>query len=151
MDEKKLLIKLKCEKEAYKRWKQSQVTWKECGDTVQIRNGVRKTRTYPDLNMVRDMKDNKEGLYRYISNNKKTREDVSLLNGSRDLVIKDIKKAEVLNGFFTFVFSGIACLQESQTPETRGNVWIKEDLPLVKKNQLREYFKQTGRPQVHEL
>lgn len=71
MDEKKLLIKLKCEKEAYKRWKQSQVTWKECGDTVQIRNGVRKTRTYPDLNMVRDMKDNKEGLYRYISNNKK--------------------------------------------------------------------------------
>ena len=113
----------------------------EYGDTVQIRDGIRKTKTYPDLNLVKDMKGNKEGFHRYISNKRKTREDGgSLLNGARDLVIKDIKRVEVLSGFFTLVFSGITCLQESQTPETRGNVWTKEDLPLVEKDQVREYL-----------
>lgn len=139
MDEKKLLTKLKYEKESYNRWKLGQVTWKDYGDA--IRDGVRKTKTYPDLNLVRGVKGNKKGFHRYISNKIKTREDVgSLLNEGRDLVLKDIKRAEVLNGFFTLVFCGKTCLQESQTPETRGNVWTKEDLLLVEKDQVREYL-----------
>lgn len=46
----------------------------------------------------------------------------SLLNDAVDLVTKDIGKYEVLNAFFTLVFTGKIWPQESQAPETWGNV-----------------------------
>lgn len=40
---------------------------------------------------------------------------------------KDMEKVEVVNAFFTLVFTDKTVLQEFQVPETRGEVWRKED------------------------
>ena len=55
----------------------------------------------------------------------------------RDPVKKDTEKAEVFITFFIQVCTGKTALQESQTSETRGNVWRKEDLPSVEEDQVR--------------
>lgn len=73
------------------------------------------------LHVPRDVKDSKKGLYKYIGDKRKTRENVGpLLNEMWDLITQDIKKAEVLN----------LASQECQVPDTRGEGWSKEDVPL---------------------
>ena len=53
----------------------------------------------------------------------KTRESVDLLlNGTGDLVTKNMEKAELLSPFFTSIFTGKAALQKSQVPGTCGKV-----------------------------
>lgn len=44
---------------------------------------------------------------------------------------KGTQKTAVLNTFFTPVFTGKTKVQESQVPETSGEVWSKEDFPLT--------------------
>jgi len=63
-----------------------------------------------------------------------------LLNGAGASVTQDIKKAEVLNAFFTSDFSSKTSLQESQVLETREKVWSKEGIPLVEEDQFREHI-----------
>ena len=46
----------------------------------------------------------------------------------------DMEKTEVLNAFFTLVFTSKTCLQESQAPETRAKLWSKEDLPSMEED-----------------
>lgn len=122
MDEKELLAKLRRKKGVYRGWKQGQVTWGKHRDTDQAsRNEVRKVKAHLELSLVRDFKGIKKGFYKYIGNKRKTRENVSpLLNGARDLVTKDMEKAEVLNAFLTSVVISKINLQESQAPEIRG-------------------------------
>jgi len=56
-----LLGKLKHKKEAYVKWKQSQVTQQECGDTVQVhRDGVRKG----EAHLVTDLGQQEKVLHR---------------------------------------------------------------------------------------
>lgn len=70
------------------------------------------------------MKGNIKSFYGYISSKMKTRENVGLLlNGAGILKTKDMGKDEVLNAFFTSVFTGKDCFQEPQDPEARGKVW----------------------------
>jgi len=72
-----------------------------------------------------------KGFYRDISSKRTPRENASpLMNGEGDLLMNEMKKAEALNVFFTLVFSGRTCLQESQAPEASGTFWNKEDLPI---------------------
>ena len=59
------------------------------------------------MQLVRDVKGNKKGFYKYLSNKRKIRERVGpLLNGGGNLVTDDMEKAEVFDAFFTLVFSG---------------------------------------------
>lgn len=93
-------------------------------DTVQVcSNGVRKAKAHLELNLARDVQGNKKGFSRCISSKKKDRENVGLLlNGRRELVTKDMEKAETLSVFSTSVLIGKSCLQKSQAPETRRKV-----------------------------
>lgn len=86
----------KCGKEAYKKWKQGQMTEQQYGDAVQAyRDGVRKANAYLELNLERDVKGNKKNFLRYINSKRKIRENVGpLLTGARDLVTKDMQEAE---------------------------------------------------------
>lgn len=82
------------------------------------------------MNLVRSAKGDKKGFCKYVHSKRKTRGNVGLLlNGAVDLVTKGMEKAEVPSAFFALVFTNKTSLQQSQNPETRGEVWSKEDLP----------------------
>ncbi|KAK4826654.1 LOW QUALITY PROTEIN: hypothetical protein QYF61_010639 [Mycteria americana] len=64
---KELLAKLKHKKESYRGWKQGWVTWEEYRNVVRAsRDEVRKAKAQMELNLVRDVKNNKKGFYKYI-------------------------------------------------------------------------------------
>ncbi|KFV12791.1 hypothetical protein N339_03014, partial [Pterocles gutturalis] len=101
---KELLSEIKQKKEAYRGWKQGQVAWEEYREIVQTaRSQVRKAKALGELNLVRDIKDNKKSFYRYISDKRKTRENV----GSLQKEMGDhVTKAEGLTDFFASFFNG---------------------------------------------
>ncbi|GAB0175629.1 hypothetical protein GRJ2_000028100 [Grus japonensis] len=84
------------QKEAYRGWKQGQVAWQEYREYVQAaRDQVRKAKFLIELNLARDIKGNKKSFYRYISDKRKTRENVGpLMKEMGDLVTWDMEKAE---------------------------------------------------------
>lgn len=88
---KELLTKLGHKKKVYTSWKQGQVTQEEYRDTVQLcRDGAKKAKAHLELNLARDVKGNKKGFYKYISHNRKTRENmVPQLNGAGPLLVED--------------------------------------------------------------
>ncbi|PKU47794.1 rna-directed dna polymerase from mobile element jockey-like [Limosa lapponica baueri] len=79
---------------------------------------MRKAEANLELNLARDVKYNKKGLFKYIHSKRKTRENVGLLlNEAGALVMEDTEKAELLNAAFASVFTAEANPQESQTLE----------------------------------
>ena len=65
---KDLLVKLRDKKEMYRQWKQGCVAWEEYRDAIyECRDGIRKTTAEIELNLMRDLKNGKKELYRYIS------------------------------------------------------------------------------------
>ena len=51
----------------YKLWKQGRVTWEEYRDVVQTcRRRIRKAKVQVELNLVKDVKNNRKTFYRYI-------------------------------------------------------------------------------------
>ncbi|XP_062457464.1 olfactory receptor 14C36-like [Rhea pennata] len=58
-------------------------------------------------------------------------------NGAGDMVTKGMEKAKVYSAFFVSVFPDKTWLQESQVPETHGNM-SSEDLLLVEGDQIGE-------------
>jgi len=126
-----LLTKSSHKKEAYRRWKQGQVTREEHRNTVQAcRDTVRTATAQLKLDLVRDVKGNKMGFCKYKSDKCKTRENVGPLpNETGDLVRQDIEKAEVLNAVFASIFTSKANLQESQAPEPRRKSGARQSFP----------------------
>lgn len=68
-----LLVKLKHKKEAYRTWKQGQVTREKYRDIVQAsRDNGREANTQMELNLAKDVGDSKKGYYKNISDKRKT-------------------------------------------------------------------------------
>lgn len=63
-----------------------------------------------------------------------------LLNKTWELFTQNREHAEVLNVFFSSVFTSQTNLQESQIPKTTSKVWSKEDVVLMEEYQVREYL-----------
>ncbi|KFQ62398.1 hypothetical protein N334_02973, partial [Pelecanus crispus] len=103
-----LLVKLKSKRELHRQWKQGQVSWEEYREDAQLcREGVRKAKAQLELNLARDIKNNKKGFYRYVNQKRKVKESVPpLMNKNSDLVSTDEEKAEVINNLFASVFTG---------------------------------------------
>jgi len=105
------------------------------------REAMRKAEAHLELNLARDVKDNKKGCFNYISSKWKTRENVGpLLNEVDALVVGDAEKAELLNAFFASVCTAKAGPQASQSLEVREKAWRKEDLPLVEEDWVRDHL-----------
>ena len=105
------------------------MTQEKCRATIpSCRDEVRKTKADPQLKLARDVKSNRKGFYKYINSKRETRENMGLLlNRAREQVTNHTEEAKVLNAFFASVFTDKTDLQESQSPETRGKDWSKED------------------------
>lgn len=63
-----------------------------------------------------------------------------LLNVAGELVTEIMEKTEVFNVFSALVFTGKSYLQVSWAPATTEKVWSKEELSLVKEEQVREHL-----------
>ena len=139
---KKLLSKLKWKRKVYGMWKEEQAAWEEYRKVVRVcREATRKAKAHLELNLTRDVKDNKKGFFKYISSKWKTRENVGpLLKEGGDLVMEDTEKVELLNAFFASVFTAKAGPQESQTPKVRDETWRKEDFPFVEEDWVRDHL-----------
>ncbi|GAB0208249.1 mitochondrial enolase superfamily member 1 [Grus japonensis] len=104
------------------------------------RNKVRKAKALIEISLARDVKDNKKSFYRYVSDKRRTRENVGpLRNETGDLVTQDMEKAEVLNDFFASVFTG-KCLSHT-AQATEGRDWEIAEPPTVGEDQVREYLR----------
>jgi len=110
-------------------WNKGQATWNECRNVVRAcREATSKAKAHLQLNLARDVKNNKKGFFNYISSKQKTKENVGPL------------KVELLNAFFASVLSGKACPQPSQSLEVREEACRKDDLPLVEEDCVRDHL-----------
>ncbi|KFR01231.1 hypothetical protein N306_09969, partial [Opisthocomus hoazin] len=103
-----LLVKLRKKRELHRKWKQGLASGEEYREAARLcRDGVRKAKAQLELNLARDVKNNKKGFYRYVSRKKMVKESVPpLMSETGELATADEEKAEVLNNFFASVFTG---------------------------------------------
>jgi len=70
-----LQVNLKGMKEMHRQWKQGQVSWEDCRDAACLcKHGVRKAKVQRKLNLAKDVKNNKQVFYRYVSQKGKSKE-----------------------------------------------------------------------------
>ncbi|CAM5082368.1 unnamed protein product [Natator depressus] len=130
---------LKYKKEAYRKWKIGQMTRDDYKNIARAcRSEIRKAKSHLELQLARDVKSNKKGFFKYVSNKKKVKESVGpLLNEGGNLVTEDVEKANVLNAFFAFVFRNKV---SSQTTALGSTAWGGSDQPSVEKEVVRDYL-----------
>ncbi|GAB0176509.1 mitochondrial enolase superfamily member 1 [Grus japonensis] len=138
---KELLGKFKQKKEANRGWKQGQVAWEKNRESVRAaRDQVRKAKALTEFNPARNVKDNKKSFYRYVSEKRRTRENVGpLQNETGELVTQDMEKAEVLNESFASAFTGKCSSHTTQV--TEGRDWENAEPPTAGEDQVQEYLR----------
>lgn len=116
---KELMCKLRGKKKVHDMWKKGLTTWEQYKNVVRdCRDATRKAKAHLELNLAKEIKDNKKGFFKYVNSKRKARENVGpILSEGGALVIGDAEKAEILNAFFASVFSERALPQESWTLE----------------------------------
>lgn len=107
----------------------------EYRDIIQAaKNQVGKAKTQIELNLVRDIKGNKMDFYKYVSDERKSRENVGpLMKEMENLVTQDIEKAEILSDFFCLSLLAIALATLSNSQNTKAGTARIKYYPLKEK------------------
>ncbi|KFP65777.1 hypothetical protein N322_00654, partial [Cariama cristata] len=133
-----LLAKLKAKKEMHRQWRQGQVSWEEYREAARLcRDGVRKAKARLEMNLAREVENNKKGFYRYVNQKRKIKENVPpFMSRAGELVVTDEEKAEVLSSFFTLVFTGKLSSNTSQVDGPHDGNWGSKIPPTVGEDQV---------------
>ena len=109
------------------------MSWEEYRAVVCVcRDRIRKAKAQMELNLERDVKDNKKGFCRYIGRRRQAKDSVPpLIKGNGEQASSDIEKAEVLNECFASVFMGGQTSCVCQDPEPLGEGERSEFCPTV--------------------
>ncbi|GAB0207216.1 mitochondrial enolase superfamily member 1 [Grus japonensis] len=130
-------------KDKYITWRMgpyNSTAWNKHSSYLPLMPKVRKAKALTEISLARDVKDNKKSFYRYVSEKRRTRENVGpLQNETGDLVTQDMEKAEVLNDFFASVFTGKGSSHAAQVAE--GRDWENAEPPTVGEDQVQEYLR----------
>ncbi|XP_054045493.1 uncharacterized protein LOC128904794 [Rissa tridactyla] len=139
---KELWLDLGKKRKAYILWKRGLATYEDYQDITKLCRGkIRRAKAQSELSLATAVKDNKKRFFQYINRKRKTRENIGpLMNETGALVVEDTEKAELLNAFFSLVFTDKAVPHESHTPEARGKVGREEDFPLVEEDRVRDHL-----------
>ncbi|CAM5166679.1 unnamed protein product [Natator depressus] len=101
------------------------------------RSEIRKAKSHLEWQLARDVKSNKKGFFRYVSNKKKVKESVGpLWNEGGNQVTEDVK-VNVLTAFFASVFTNKV---SSQTTALGSTAWGGGDQPSIEKEVVRDYL-----------
>ncbi|XP_062489131.1 uncharacterized protein LOC134171174 [Pezoporus occidentalis] len=95
-----------------------------------------------ELNLARDVKDNRKGFYRYVANKRQTRDNVGPLRNLSEVATLDVEKAEVHNDSFALVFTDKFSDHTTQVLQGRRRDCENEDLaPTVGEDLVRGHLK----------
>lgn len=131
------------------------MAWEEYREIVQEAwDRVRKAPAQLELSLARDVKDNKKGFHRYVTNKRKARDEVGpLQKETGDLAALGVKKVEVLNDFCAPAFNGKFSSQASQAGKGKCQDWESEGPePTVREDQVRAHLnvlKSLGPDEIH--
>lgn len=125
--------KLKWKRRVYGSWKEGLATWKKCKTVVRgCREATRQAKVSLQLYLARGVKDNRKGFFKYTVGKTNTRGNVGpIMNEMSALVTEDTEKAELLNAFFSSVYTAGGCPGEPPTPEAPEEARIKEKFASV--------------------
>jgi len=97
--------------------------------------GIRRAKARLELNLARDAKNNKKGLYTYVNQKRKVKESIpSLMNKNSDLVSTDEEKAEVLNNIFASSFTGKLSPHPSRVDRLQDGDQVGKAPPTVRED-----------------
>ncbi|KAK4814671.1 hypothetical protein QYF61_024978 [Mycteria americana] len=97
------------------------------------REKIRRAKAELELNLAAAVKDNKKHFFKYISSNRRAKENLQpLVDGGGNTVTKDEEKAQVLNAFFASVFNSRAnCSLGTQPPESEDRDRDQNGAPII--------------------
>ena len=132
-------VRLRGKKEKYEQWKCGWVAWEENRDATRAcREGIRKAKAQMELNLMRDVKNNKKGFYQYIEQKRQAKESMpALIKEKGELASRDMEKAVVITEFFASVFAGSWASHASCVPELEVEVRKAKSLPLYKESKFK--------------